>query len=234
MKNAETYIERIFPMLIAGDRDSTREIVQEARDEGATWEEISQFVYWPLHEEIDRLYRADQLTALAHHFAARVLRLLVSQAQAGYEQQASRGRKIMVFCGEAESDELGAQLVTDLIEADGYEVRLGGGGIANDEILGEVGDYAPDVLMLFSSAAQDAPRIRQLIDHVREVNAWPDMQFAVGGGIFNRAPGLAQEIGADIWAVDPTEMLEVLVTKRGRIAPPEQRTVGKRRKRAAA
>lgn len=36
------------------------------------------------------------------------------------------------------------------------------------------------------------------------------MQIVVGGGIFNRAPGLAEEIGADLWATSPRELLSVL------------------------
>jgi methanogenic corrinoid protein MtbC1 len=100
--------------------------------------------------------------------------------------------------------------VADLAEADGYEMFFGGGGIANDEILEEVNNRRPDILLLFSSGPRDAPNIRQLIDTIRGVNACPEMQIVVGGGIFNRAPGLAEEIGADLWATSPRELLTSL------------------------
>ena len=90
--------------------------------------------------------------------------------------------------------------MADLAEADGYEVRFGGGGVAADEILAEVGEHRPDILLLFGSGASDAPHIRQIIDTVRSVGSCPNTQIAVGGGVFARATGLAEEIGADLWA----------------------------------
>jgi hypothetical protein len=52
----------------------------------------------------------------------------------------------------------------------------------------------------------------------------------VGGGVFNRAEGLAEEIGADLWAKDPTQLLERLAGEPERRATPEQRTVGRHRR----
>ena len=67
-------------------------------------------------------------------------------------------------------------------------------------------------------------------DTIRGVNACPNMQIVVGGGVFNRAPGLAEEIGADLWATNPMELIEKLSTHSTRRATAEQRTVGKTRK----
>jgi hypothetical protein len=60
------------------------------------------------------------------------------------------------------------------------------------------------------------------------------MQIVVGGGVFNRAEGLAEEIGADLWARTPRELLDKLVQHSTRRATAEQRTVGRGRKSAAA
>src|SRR6185436_6898059 len=104
------------------------------------------------------------------------------------------------------------QMTADLVEADGYEVLFGGGGVANDEILAEIGEQRPDILLMWASAPSDAPNIRQLIDTIRGVNACPKMQIVVGGGVFNRAPGLAEEIGADLWASSPEQLIDKLTT----------------------
>ncbi|MHC4787228.1 MAG: hypothetical protein ACYTE6_14835, partial [Planctomycetota bacterium] len=79
-------------------------------------------------------------------------------------------------------------------------------------------------------APGDAPQIRKLIDTIRGINAHPHLQIVVGGGVFNRAEGLAEEIGADLWARDPAELLEKLVQEPQRRATPEQRTVGRHRR----
>jgi len=226
----EIITERLFQTLITGDRNSARLIVGELRSEGITPEELTHEVFWPVLEMINQLFRVDQLATLPHHYATRLLRTLVDQAQADYEQKERRGHKIVMFSGHGEADELAGQLVSDLLEADGYEVYFGGGGIANDEILGEVGGQRPHTLLMFASGPSDAPNIRQLIDKIRGVGACPHMQIAVGGGIFNRAEGLAAEIGADLWAKTPQELLTKLDGEKDRRAAPEQRTVGRNRR----
>lgn len=231
--NAELVTERLFHSLISGDRSAARTVVEETVDGGVSWEELATAIFWPSLEMVSKLYRADQLTTLAHNYATRMLRSLIDQAQAGYEQQSRNGRKILLFSGPSEVDELAGQVTADLAEAGGYEVLFGGGGIANDEILGEVGEHRPDILLLFASAPTDLPNIRHLIDHIREVGSCPQMQIVVGGGVFNRAEGLAEEIGADLWARDPEELLDRLAHERDRRAAPDQRTVGKGRANAA-
>ncbi len=228
--NHELVVERLFEKLITGDRRGARSIVQETMDEGAAAEELSHEVYWRVLEMINSLYRADQLTTLAHHYATRLLRSLVDQAQAKYQPKPARGRSILLFCGPGEVDELAGHLAADLAEADGYDVFFGGGGVANDEILAEIGQRQPDILLMFASAPTDAPNIRKLIDTIRTIGTCPSMQVVVGGGVFNRAEGLAEEIGADLWATSPAQLLERLAKQPDRRATPDQRTVGRHRR----
>lgn len=231
--NTEAMVERLFPLLIAGDRAQARTTVHDYMNDGCTAEALTQSVYWPLHELVNDLYRKDQLTTLAHHCAVRLLRSLVDQAQARYAQQTRNGRTMMLFCGDTDVDDMAAQMVADLAEADGWSVCFGGGGIAYDELLEIANERKPDVMLMFSSAASDAPTLRRLIDTVRGVGACPGTQIAVGGGIFNRAPGLAEEIGADVWASTPAEIIATLNAEPLRRATPDQRTVGRTRWAAA-
>ncbi len=239
--NSDSYIERLFPALTSGDRIASREIIRELFDEGCTAEDIAHEIYWPTLESLVNLFRSDQLSMLAHHYATRLLRMLVNQAQPHYQRGPSRDRSLLMFCGPGEADELTGQLVADLAEADGYTVHFAGGGVRNDDILRELTERKPDVLLMFASAPADAPNIRQLIDIVRfagggasasseGANAVVEVQVVVGGGVFNRAEGLAEEIGADVWARTPQELLHRLVTQQARRATEDQRTVGRNRK----
>jgi 5-methyltetrahydrofolate--homocysteine methyltransferase len=202
--------EPLFQALVSGDRAECRRIVAQSLAAGHTAEDLTRELYWPLLETVTSLYRQDQLATISHQYAVRLLRSLVDQAQARYEQKPARNRTICLFCGQTEADDLAGQLVADLAESDGYQVFFGGGGVANDEILAEVNQRQPDILMLFSSGPRDAPAIRTLIDTIRSINACPNLQIVVGGGIFNRAPGLAEEIGADLSATSPQALLDLV------------------------
>jgi len=229
-------VERFFETLISGVRPAAKEIVSEALSSGASPAQLVTELFWPTYEMIERMYRSDQLTKLSHHLSTRLLRVLVDQNAAQLKRQASRTRSIMAFCGPNDSDELGAQMAVDLLEQAGFDVSFAGGNIPNDEVLQAVHETRPDVLLMFASGPSDLPQLRQLIDTLHEIAACPDLQMVVGGGVFNRAEGLAEEIGADMWAASPLELVELMVQSPTRRAPAEQRTVGRRRrvKREAA
>lgn len=232
--NTELLIERLFQALISGDRLGARSITNEPLEEGVKAEEVVTQVLWPCYDLIDRLHRSDQITRLAHHLGTRLLRSMVDQLSLQYEQKPDRGRSIFAFSGPTDADELAGQMAVDLLEADGYTLTFAGGGIANDEILAQVGEMQPDILLIFASAPSDLPQIRQLIDTIREIGSCTDVQIVVGGGVFNRADGLAEEIGADLWADDPLQLAQRLADEPDRRAADDQRTVGLRRKRREA
>lgn len=233
--NAEALIEKLFETLITGDRPRARLVVQEAERTLGSTQALIEDVFWPTYNHIEKLFRADQLTTLCHHTATRLLRVLTDQAAANLPMGKSRERSILAFCGASDADELGAQMAVDLLEAAGFRITFAGGGIANDEILARVNEDKPDVLLMFSSAARDLPGIRELIDQLREIGACPNIQIAVGGGVFNRAEGLAEEIGADLWAETPLEMVDSLIECPDQRADKAQRTVGRaKRVRKAA
>jgi methanogenic corrinoid protein MtbC1 len=119
--------------------------------------------------------------------------------------------------------------MADLFESDGWEVKFLGGGLTNDDILAFINEYAADVLLIYGATPKQAPDIRRLIDTIRDINAWPDMRIMVSGGLFNRAEGLWEEIGADLFAATALEALQI-ASKDIQIEP-DARTINRRKKR---
>jgi len=228
--NRSALLERFFTALISGQRTDARQIVNELLDAEYTAEQITGKLFWPTLEHIQTLHRNDQLSNLAHHYATRLLRSLVDQMQLRLEVKPGRDRKVLVVSGPDEPEELSGQMVADLLEADGYEVHFAGGGIANDEIVAEVGELSADCLVVFGSVAETVPFTRLLIDRLHEIGACPKLQIVVGGGVFNRADGLAEEIGSDLWAKEPHQLVQVMAENPTRRMAADQRTVGRKRR----
>lgn len=208
--SASMMIERLFESLVSGDRAQVRQIVQETVDQGVPAQALLMELYWPVHNLFEKLHRADQMNLVNYNMGTRMLRMLVDQAAGRLEHARRNGQTIFATCGKAEGEELACQMACDMMESAGFEVTFTGGGIPADEVLAQVQERRPDFLVLFASAASDLPGIRSIVDTLREINAVPDTKIAVGGGVFNRAEGLAEEIGIDLHAADPMEMVELL------------------------
>jgi methanogenic corrinoid protein MtbC1 len=183
---------------------------------------------------IERLYKSDQLSMLGYHYSTRLLRVLIDQVAARLQQRTRNGKSALVFCGQSQGEELGAQMAVDLLESCGFTCKFAGGGVPADEMIAQVNEARPNFLVMFASAASDLPEIRHVLDTLKAINATPDTHVAVGGGVFNRAEGLAEEIGIHLVARDPLEMVDLLVSDAVVAAATENRTpVKKSRTRAA-
>ena len=225
----ESILERYLDALLQGNRKLSRSAIEETLQTGTPANSVYVDIIWPIMVEIEKLLRTERITPVQEHLATRINRTIVNQLQNKLPRRPSKNKKIAVCCALNELQELGAQMMTDLFESDGWEVKFLGGGLTNDDILAFVNEYAPDILLIYGTVPKQAPEIRRLIDIIKDVNAWPDMRIMVSGGVFNRAEGLWQEMGADLFAATALEAVQAASQE----APiePEQRTVNRRKKR---
>ena len=91
-------------------------------------------------------------------------------------------------------------------------------------------EYAPDILLIYGTKPKQAPGIRRLLDIIRDINAWPSMRIMLSGGVFNRAEGLWEEIGADLFASTAVEAL-FAASNDSEEEHFERRTINRRKKR---
>lgn len=223
---ADSYLQT----LLGGDRQQARQVIEDCLNCGVSAEDILTKLVWPVMESIQQLFKDDQISRAGLNFATRLNRMIADQVAAKLEHAKPNGKKVMIFCGDDEPEELGGQICADLFDATGYEVRFAGGGVPNDEILALVGEYRPQLLILFATKPAGVPGVRKLIDYLRDVNSNPEMQVMCCGGIYKRAEGLAEEIGADLYAPDAADAIRIVSENPMQKASLDQQTVGRNRR----
>lgn len=219
-----------YEQLLQGDRTACRNLIDIALQGGIAPHDLLTQLIWPTMELLQSLYREDRITITQLNLATRLNRSLTDQITPMLQYQQLNGRSVLIVCGDDEPEELGGQMCADFFEADGYTVRFAGGGIPNDEILKLIGEMQPNLLVLFGTLPSGMPAARKLIDYLREINSCPNMQIMCCGGIYKRAEGLAEEIGADLFAADAAAAVEVAGANPTRKATVDQQTVGRTRR----
>ncbi|MBN1554968.1 MAG: B12-binding domain-containing protein [Phycisphaerae bacterium] len=221
------YLEQLF----AGKRTGARELLFDAHDRGFGADRLLSNIIWPAMEQIDKLHRDGHITAIVEHMATRINRMVADQLHSVLNRRPKDGRRIVVFCGADEAGELGAQISSDLFEADGWSVWFVGAGIANDDALRFLGDITPDVLLIYGSLPPEVPGVRKLIALIREVGVCENMQIMVCGGVYGRVEELAEEIKADLCAKNIREAMVLAEKYPDRIPREDAPEPGRRRKR---
>jgi len=216
--------------LLAGDRTIARLVIDRALERGYSAFTLLTQLVWPTMEMLQDLYRDDRISVSAMNLATRLNRSITDQLCSKLDRKEAKNKSVLIFCGNDEPEELGGQICAELFECDGYTVKFAGGGVPDDEVLKLIGEVRPDLLVMFATRPTGMPAVRQLFDYLREVNSCPDMQIMCCGGIYKRAEGLAEEIGADLYAPDAVDAVEVANSHPTRRATVDQQTVGRTRR----
>ena len=205
----EPLLTRYLQPLLAGRRTECFAICRAALSAGEPAAALIEDVVWPAMAQIDRLFRDDRINAATENLATRINRTVADQLQAALPTALPRGRRVLLTCADGENEELGAQMVADLFQADGWEVFFLGGGVPQDEVVALVGQLRPHLLVIFGTQPGGVPACKALIDAIREMGSTPHMNIVVSGGVFNRADGLWSEVGADVYSETARSLLEV-------------------------
>lgn len=206
----EPFLIRYLQPLLAGRRAECFDLVTTALGDGTDAEQLVCEVVWPAMAQIDRLYRDDRINTAIEHMASRINRTVADQLQAHLPIRPRIGKRIVVACADTQHEELGAQMLADLLQANGWDVYFVGGGVPDDEVLSLVGQHRPETLLIFGAEPEAVPNTRTLVERIRDVGVCPTMNVIVTGGIFNRADGLWREIGADAYCSEPRQLVQMV------------------------
>ena len=225
-------LTRYLQPLLSGRRAECFQMITQAVDDGLPARTVLEDVVWPAMSQVERLYRDDRINTAVEHMAERINRTVADQMQAHLPVVPPNGKRIVIVCAELFREELGAQMVADLFQSEGWSTLFVGGGVPDDEVLALIGQHRPHALLIFGADPPQVPLTRRMIEHIREVDVCPTMNIVISGGVFNRAEGLWREVGADAFAETAAEVLELVSDLPPRIpGPPPRGTIKKRQRR---
>jgi methanogenic corrinoid protein MtbC1 len=114
---------------------------------------------------------------------------------------AVESRGVAVIAGvEGEQHQVGINLISDALEADGWDVIFLGANTPTSAILQTIETHRPALLGVSVTMLFNVPRLVQLVEKVRQADA--GVRIVAGGAVFRAAPGLCQELGMDGSAPD--------------------------------
>ncbi len=205
-------LERFVQLLINGDRVGARDLVREYLDARSSHDATDALrdLAWPACATLDALTRRDHITSASEQTATVLLAQLVQRIECGLTKHPARCRQVMIATGPRATEQLAGEILAGIAEADGFDVHFLGAGIESDELFAAISARRPAYFVSFAAAGPDAPRLRRLITALRVQDPVPGLRVGVGGGVFNRAAGLGDEIGADFEAACPFSMLDTL------------------------
>ena len=188
--------------ILRGERKAAVGIALGALRAGQTIGDVYAEVLQKALYEVGRRWETNQITVAREHMATAVTQSVMAQL---YQQlpPPTEARGTVVLTGvEGEFHQVGANMVADMLEADGWSVCFLGTNLPHAGILQTIEEHQADVVGISTTMLFNVPRVRQLITDIRQSFPANSPRVMVGGAAFKAVPTLWQEIGADGYAPD--------------------------------
>lgn len=180
----------------AGERRAALAVALEALRAGATVAEVYGEILQPAQIEIGRLWERNEATVAEEHMATAVTQYVVAQLYSRLEiPEATRGRALVTGV-RGELHQLGANMVADVLEADGWDVRFLGTQLPHGGVLQAIEEHQPRLVGISATVLLSLPAVADLIRAIRE-RFGSRVFVVVGGAAFRASPGIWRELGAD-------------------------------------
>lgn len=201
--------------VLRGQREAAMGIVAESHNAGHSMLDLYLKILQPAQYEVGRLWERNAITVAEEHMATAITQLVMARLYplVRQKQQPCRGR--MVLTGvQGEMHQVGANMVADVVEIHGWEVRFLGTNLPQAGILRVIEEQRPDVVGISATMLFNLPRVRDLIEAVLALPV-PRPRIIVGGAAFRTAAGAWREVGADACGLDLEQAIELLCGESG-------------------
>lgn len=188
--------------LLQADRQAASRLILDAADNGVSVKDIYSEVFARAQREIGRLWQTNRISVAQEHFCTAATQMIMSQLYPRIFTGARKDRRLVVGCVGGELHEIGARMVADFFEMEGWDTYFLGANTPLESILCIVDERRADVLALSATMTFHVSAVSQIIAALRGSRAASHTRVLVGGYPFNLSPQLWQRIGADGYAPD--------------------------------
>lgn len=186
-----------FGALLRGDRQLASRLVLQAVASGVSVKDIYLHVFQPAQYEIGRLWQLNRISVAEEHYCTAATQLIMSQLYAHVFSGRKIGRTVIVVCTSGDLHELGARMVADFFEMEGWNSYYTGAITPVSAVLQAIIERRADLLAISVTITQHVPDVERLIALVRSDPACGGVKIIAGGLPFHHDPDLWRRVGAD-------------------------------------
>ena len=195
--------------LIEEERQAASKLIQEAVNQGVQVKDIYLQVFQPCLREIGRLWQMNRLSVAQEHYCAAATQWIMAQFFPYIFATPKIGRRFIAACVAGELHELGIRMVADFFAMEGWDTYYVGANTPTESILQTIKERGADILGISATMTFHVSRVAELIKRVGDATSDREIKIMVGGYPFNIAPQLFEHVGADGYASDAQEALQL-------------------------
>jgi methanogenic corrinoid protein MtbC1 len=151
---------------------------------------------------VGTLWERNEISVAEEHQATAIVGRVTSFLYGRFVGTPQTKGRVIVTAAPNEFHEVGARMVADILELDGWDVTYLGANLPVVELVALLKRECPFLLALSVATPLNLEKARAVIKAIRGEEELSIMRILVGGLAFSIVPGLWQEFGADGYAAN--------------------------------
>ena len=183
--------------LLLGERQGALGVAREALRVAAHPTDVYVELFQRSLGEIGRRWQLNLITVAQEHMATAIVQFVLAQLYSSLDRSAPVRGNALVTGVEGELHQVGANLVADALELDGWRVHFLGTNVPHDGIVAAAAEMKADIVGISATMLFNVDPVARLVESIRGNQRGNGPRILVGGGAFRNAPVLWKDVGAD-------------------------------------
>ena len=193
--------------ILAGKRKNALEVIMDAFHGGYPIPGLYMDVFQEALYEVGRLWETNHITVADEHMGTAITQYVMSNLYPHLEISETRRGKAVVTGVQGELHQIGANMVADVLESDGWDVVFLGTNVPAAGVIQSIRQHGADLFGISSTMLFNLPKVIQLVEAVRK-EFGESVRIILGGGAFKALTERPQELEGCVVALNLREALD--------------------------
>ncbi len=202
--------QKYLALLLRAERHAAARLVLDSVDAGVSPKDIYLHVFQRTQREIGRLWQMNKISVAHEHYCTASTQFIMSQLYPHIFRTERVGRTMVATSVAGELHELGVRMVADFFEMEGWDTYYLGANAPATSVVQAVIERKAEVLGISASMTFHLRAVEGLITLARKTAGWGDTKIMVGGYPFHLDPNLWRQVGADLYAGDAQQAINLV------------------------
>lgn len=201
----EKEINQYMQALLKKDSRRASYLIQQFNEAGIPTQDIYAGILAESMRRVGELWHTAKISVDEEHYCTSVTQMAMAQMYPNILLSERKDKTLLCACPGTELHEMGARMVADIFENDGWDSIYLGAAVPEDAMLSAIRENQPDLVVLSVTMPPHLLMCRELVGAIKE--EFPDCKLAVGGNAFRATEHLWSQWPIDAHTEDARELL---------------------------
>jgi methanogenic corrinoid protein MtbC1 len=207
--NALELQHKYLQQMLEGKKTASLELVMDAYRSGFPILDIYLDVFQETLYEIGRLWETNQITVADEHMATAITQYVMANLYQYLKRSEDLLGKAVVTGVQGELHQVGANMVSDVLDAAGWDVMFLGTNVPPESVIQSIRQHRANLFGISSTMLFNLPKVIQLVEMVKNEFGAGAPRILLGGGAFKMAPQLPKELDGCAIGLNLREALDL-------------------------